>query len=167
VPGKHNVIPIKSPQGFLKVELPGHSEYKNQVLVLLKDPKTKRILTHFQVEVEIKVLAGNYEAEILTLPKKIVKISIPPRSHEVITLKQPGVVNFISTSRGIGSLYEMREDGSQCWIHNLNPNLLRNIEAIQPGTYKVVFRSEQALGSKFTKFREFEVKSGSSLKIQL
>jgi len=166
-PGKHNVIPVKTPQGYLRIDLPGHTEYEDPVRVLLKDPETKSIYTHFQVAEEIKILAGTYEIEILSLPKKIITATIDPRAHEVIRLDQPGVVNFISTARGIGSLYEILGDGSQQWLYNLNQHQLRNIVTMQPGNYKAVFRSEQAKGSKFTKIRNFTVKSGSSLNIQL
>jgi Ca-activated chloride channel family protein len=76
-------------------------------------------------------------------------------------------VNFIATAKGIGSLYQIHENGTQTWIYNLDQELLGNTIAIQPGKYKVVFRSENAKGSKFTTINEFEIKPGSSINIRL
>jgi len=67
----------------------------------------------------------------------------------------------------VGSLYEIDDNGTQRWFYNLDQNQLRNTLAIQPGKYKVVFRSVNAKGSKFTTIRNFEVDSGSALNINL
>ncbi len=165
--GRHNVLNIKCPQGFLGVDLPGQSEYKEGVNVLVLHEGSTDLVTHFRVPGKVKLLAGNYRVEVLTLPKRSFDVTVAPRGNREIKLMQPGVVNFISTSKGIGSLYEVYKDGSQGWIMNLDPGLLRNIVAMQPGNYKVVFRSLEAKGSKYTDIKSFSVTPGASLKINL
>jgi len=168
IPGQHNVIRIKSPQGNVKIQQPGHSEYKDGVLALVKKSNSKEILTTFTIPGGEKLLTGDYDIECTTLPRAVFN-NVKITQGETINLKieQPGVVNFVATSRGIGSIYQIHADGTQSWIYNLNPDVLRNTLAIQPGLYKIVFRSENARGSKFTSINKFEIKPGSSFNIRL
>jgi Ca-activated chloride channel family protein len=165
--GQHNVLEINCPQGYVAVDLPGHSEYKDGVTALVRNVDSGEIITHFQVPDKIKLLAGRYRLEVLALPKRTFNITVAPRATRQLALQQPGVVNFIGTSRGIGSLYEISETGSQRWIMDLDQNILRNVVAIQPGNYKIVFRSIEAKGSKYTAIRPFRVVPGASMKINL
>ncbi len=166
--GKHNVLKIKTPQGKVGISQPGHTEYANGVLAIIRKTNENEILTTFNLPGEEKLLVGGYDIECTTLPRRIFKsIKINQSEKTALNLAQPGVVNFVATSLGIGSIYEIYEDGSQKWVINLNPKKLRNTITIQPGKYKVVFRSEKAKGSKFTNIKEFEINSGSSFNITL
>lgn len=166
--GQHNVLKIKTPQGRISISQPGHTEYENGVLVIVRKANDPDILTTFHLPGTEKLLVGNYDIECATLPRRILKnVHISQSNTTELKIDQPGVVNFVATSTGIGSIYELFEDGTQKWIYNLASNQLRNTVAIQPGSYKVVFRSEKAKGSKFTSINEFEIKPGSSLSIRL
>ena len=168
IAGQHNVLKIKSPQGNIRLEQPGHTEYQDGVMALIKKSNDPEILTTIQVPGTEKLLVGNYDIECTTLPRRIFKnVRIHQSETTELNIDQPGVVNFVATAKGIGSIYELFEDGSQQWIYNLNSNQNRNTVAIQPGKYKVVFRSEKAKGSKFTSIKEFEIEQGSSFNIRL
>lgn len=165
--GKHNVIKIPAPQGVIKIIQPGHTEYPDGVQVLIKEVDNEKLLTHFLVPGETKLLTGQYIAEVLTLPKRTFSIDINENKTKEVILEKPGVVNLIASSNGIASLYEINEDGTQTWIYNVDKNKLRNTITLQPGNYKVVFRSIKALGSKFTKVHPFRITPGEALNIQL
>jgi Ca-activated chloride channel family protein len=166
--GKHNILQIQSPQGNVRITQPGHTEYKEGVVALIKNPETQEILTTFSLPGAEKLLVGRYDIECTTLPRAVFKNVLIDQSQTTsLQLDQPGVVNFVATAKGIGSIYKINEDGSQTWVHNLNTQILRNTVAIQPGRYKVVFRSENAKGSKYTTISEFEIKPGSSFNIRL
>ncbi len=168
IAGQHNVLSVKAPQGYLSLYLPGYTEYKDGIIAILKKPGNPEILTTFNVPGKEKLLVGKYDVTVNTIPKRTFKnVQINQSATTALNLKKPGVVNFVVTSPGIGSLYEIFEDGSQQWIHNLNPELLRNVITMQPGNYKAVFRSEKAKGSKFTVIKEFTIREGSSLIINL
>lgn len=164
-PGKHNVIKIPAPQGMVRVKQAGYTEYAQGVRVLIKD--NGKLLTHFQLPGAAKLLTGTYEVEILTLPVIVFSVEIAENKVRDIVLEKPGVVNLIATSKGITSMYKINEDGTQDWICNIDGNKLRHTIALQPGSYKVVFRSVLALGSKYTKIRTFKITEGASLNIQL
>jgi len=165
--GKHNVLKIQSPQGFISINQSGYTEYKEGVVVLIKS-SSNELLTTIHLPGKEKLLVGQYDIECTTLPRSIFKnVKINQSQTTELKLDQPGVVNFVATSNGIGSIYQINEDGIQQWIYNLDRSQTRNTVAIQPGKYKVVFRSEDAKGSKFTTIKEFEIKPGSSLNIRL
>jgi Ca-activated chloride channel family protein len=168
VAGQHNILKIKSPQGQLKIDQPGHTEYKDRVLVMVKKSREEKILTTFTLPEQERLLVGTYDIECNTLPRKVFsQVKINQSETTRLLLEQPGVVNFISAAKGIGSIYQISQDGSQKWIYNLDPDQTRNTVAIQPGKYKVVFRSVNAKGSKFTSISEFEIRPGSSFNIRL
>ena len=166
--GKHNVLRLKTPQGMLSLNQPGHTEYADGVRVLVRKADDHELLTTFNLPGSEKLLVGTYDIVCTTLPRTIYKrVEIHQSESTILTLPQPGVVNFIVSANGIGSIYEIFQDGTQQWIYNLDPDELRNTVAIQPGRYKVVFRSEAAKGSKFTTIRDFEIRPGSSVNIGL
>ncbi|NJN26414.1 MAG: VWA domain-containing protein [Cyclobacteriaceae bacterium] len=168
VAGKHNVLKVKAPQGMLSVLQPGHTEYKDGVLALVRPSGSSGLLTTIALPGKAPLLVGTYDVELTTLPRRIYKnVTIAQSKTSEVKPEQPGVVNFLTSSRGIGSIYQIMDDGSQRWIHNLDQTQIRNTVAIQPGSYKVVYRSEQAKGSKYTSIKSFEVKPGSSFNISL
>lgn len=166
--GQHNVISIHSPQGNIKITHPGTTEYKDGVIAMVKRPESGEILTTFNLPGGEKLLVGNYDIECTTLPRTVFKnVAVRQSQDTNLQIDKPGVVNFLTTAKGIGSIYQLHEDGTQTWIYNLNQQQTRHTIAIQPGRYKVVYRSENAKGSKFTTINEFEIKPGSSLNIKL
>jgi Ca-activated chloride channel family protein len=166
--GKHNVLRIKSPQGDLAIKQAGYTEYKNGVLAIIRNPGSPDILTTMQIPGDLKLLVGNYDIECTTLPRRTFRgVRVEQSKTSELILEKPGVVNFLASSPGIGSLYELDENSVQRWFYNLDQNQVKNTMAIQPGKYKVVFRSVNARGSKFTTVRNFEVASGSTLNINL
>ncbi len=165
--GKHTVLPVMVPQGYVKVNFPGAISYKNGVACLIKDPKTGYTHTVFQTNETVKLLTGKYILEVLTLPIQKTEININPRETSTISLDKPGIINFISTSKGIASIYELNAEGKQRWVHNLDSNVTNQTVTIQPGRYKVVYRSEQARGSKFTTIQNITITPGSTTTVRL
>jgi len=166
--GKHNVLPIQTPQGNLSIDFPGSVSYKNGVECLVKDMKSGKTYTHLLANNAVKLLAGSYDIEILTLPIQLYKnVQIEPKQTHTIRLDKPGLVNIITSSNGIGSIYELDDEGRQRWIHNLDRGQTHQTINMQPGKYKVVFRSDAAKGSKFTKVQDFTLKQGETLTVRL
>ena len=163
--GRHNVIPIQCPQGSLTIDLPGASEYRDGVGVLIK--KDNATVLNTTVNTTDKLLAGTYDVEVMTLPRRSFKdVHIAPKSNISLPLKQPGVINIFLVSNGVGSLYEIDGDGQQRWIANISTESTRQSYAIQPGRYKLVFRSFKARGSKYTHIKNFDISSGGSMTIR-
>jgi Ca-activated chloride channel family protein len=166
--GKHNIISIRCPQGSLQVTQKNHSDYNKALNVLIREMNNPEILHTLNMGEIHQYLAGHYEVEVTTLPRiKISDVLIEPRQVRKIELPAPGILNITRNFQGIGSIYQVFSDGSERWIYNLPENELITSLAIQPGNYKLVFRINRALGSKFTKVELFEIVSGRTVNLLL
>ncbi|WNB17202.1 vWA domain-containing protein [Marivirga arenosa] len=166
--GTHNVIRIKSPQGSLRVNQDNSFEYDKDVQVIIKRSSGSEIVNTQAIKAEEKYLIGNYDIEILTLPRINIKnINISQGEKRNINIPAPGRINIIYSSKGKGSLYSVDEDGRQTWIKKLDLDGGKTSFGIQPGRYKYVYRSDRAMGSKYTQIKEFVVKSGQTLNIKI
>ncbi len=168
IAGEHNIIKIQCPQGKLMITQKNHNEYKKNVEVLVYEDDDKAILHTLDVGQQHDYLMGTYDIEITTLPRiRYENVYIKPGELVRIDLPAPGVLNIKRNFPGYGSLYLLMEDGSENWIYNLESGQLVTSVAMQPGKYKLVFRADNAHGSKFTKIREFEIAPGKTVDIEL
>ena len=163
--GKHNVLTIRAPQGNVVVKQEGRRDNNLQALVRQKG---KSEIIHTQRSNEtVRYLTGHYEVETLTLPRRVFNVEIQPNKTATILLPPPGIVNFNTISTGYGSLYEMKPDGTQTWVCNLNDLKNQFTLSLLPGEYKIVFRVKQTTGSKYTAFKKFVVKSGVTMAVHV
>lgn len=158
--GKHTTINIPVPQGNLLVQQDGR---KNKELQSIVREKGKTEILNIQRSNEpFRYLTGKYELETLTLPRRKFEVDIQPNKTQTITLPSPGIVNFNTIATGLGSLYELKADGTQEWVCNLNDQKAQFTLALLPGYYKIVFRVKNTTGSKYTAFKTFQLKSGET-----
>ena len=166
--GTHNVINVQTPQGSLKVNQDNTFEYDGNVQVLVRKSSQSEIINTQTIRSEEKYLIGKYDLEILTLPKiKISNVELKQGETRNIDLPAPGRVNISYSSKGIGSLYSIDEEGRQTWIKKIDLRGGKSSFGIQPGKYKYVFRSDRAMGSKYTQIKEFNIRSGQTLNIKI
>ena len=112
-------------------------------------------------------LVGTYDLEVLTFPKTLLTdVRVNPRETTELTLPGPGVLNVDFVKNGIGSLYQIDSSGAQRWVHDFVPGETRVARAIQPGAYQLVFRAQDAFGSKFTEVKNFTVTTGATVKLK-
>ncbi len=163
--GKHNVINIPVPQGNLAIQQEGRKDSNLTSIIRTKD-KNETINTQ-QSNETFRYLSGKYEVETLTLPRRIFQVDIQPNKTQSVLLPSPGIVNFNTISTGYGSLYELKSDGTQKWVCNLNDRKPQFTLTLLPGQYKIVFRVKQTKGSKYTGFKNFVLKSGETLTVNV
>lgn len=164
--GRHNVIKVPVAQGTLAFEQSGYRAYEGGVTALIRSRKTRETLTTQQVGERARYLAGGYDVEILTLPR-IVKqnVTIRPDQTTTIDIPTPGILNISNVFEGFGSIYEHLPDGGQRWIYNFSQTRM-NLP-LQPGKYRLVFRSDRAKGSEYTVVKDFDMKPGGSVRLDL
>lgn len=163
--GKHNVITIPAPQGNLMIQQEGRRD--NNLQSIIREKGNAEIINTQQSNVAFRYLTGTYEVETLTLPRRTFEADIQPNKTKSILLPAPGVVNFNTIATGYGSLYEIKEDGAQEWICNLNELKSQFTLNLLPGQYKIVFRVKQTSGSKYTGFKKFTLQSGKTLTVNV
>jgi Ca-activated chloride channel homolog len=166
IKGKHNVIPLDAPQGFLKLELDGYLSKYYPTTIIRKSGEMKTLNVQDFGKAE-KYLVGKYDLEVLTLPRIYVKdVEIKQSSINSIKIPTSGSVLFSRQTTGFGSIYV--DDGKTvAWVCNFNKALQNEVIYLQPGKYKAVFRPEFAKETLKTVERNFEVKSGTAIAIKL
>lgn len=164
--GKHNTIPVDAPQGFLHLALDGQLSKYYPTTIVRKGGEMKTLNVHDFGKSE-KYIVGKYDLEILTLPRITIKdVEIKQSSTNTIKIPTSGSVLFARQSAGFGSIYT--DDGKTVtWVCNLNPTLQNEIIYLQPGKYKTVFRYQFAKETIKSIERNFEVKSGLPLTVNL
>jgi Ca-activated chloride channel family protein len=166
IKGKHNIIKLDAPQGYLKLELDGTINKYNPTTLVRKggDLVTLNVQDFGKLE---KYIVGRYDLEVLTFPRITLKdVEIKQSSTNTIKIPTSGNVLFSKQGIGYGSIY--LDDGKTVvWVCNLNSTLQNEIIYLQPGKYKVVFRYDFAKETVKTIERNFEVKSGIAQTVRL
>ena len=168
VPGEHNTIKVKAPQGALKITQKNSFEYKNAIDVIVREEESGNILNIQGLENIQRYLVGKYDIELTTLPRIQYKsVVIEEGKTTTIEAPAPGLLNILVSYPGYGSLYIVNNDNSTSWIYEMNENTNKTSLAMQPGLYKFVFRAKNSLGSKYTFVKDFEIESGKTVNLGL
>jgi len=166
IKGKHNVIPVDAPQGFLKLEIDGNFSKYYPTTIVRQAGNMKTLNVHEFGKSE-KYIVGKYDLEILTLPRiKLNDIEIKQSTTNTIKIPASGNVYVSRGSLGFGSIYQ--DDGKQVtWVCNLNSAIQNEIIYLQPGNYKLEFRNENSKETIKTQEKKFTVTSGQTTNIRL
>ncbi|WP_019948070.1 vWA domain-containing protein [Hymenobacter aerophilus] len=168
-PGRANVLTYKTPQGTLRLQNPSLSPNpygRVQAVVRARgNPETVLALPFGNRQ---KLLAGDYEVELLTLPRQVRRLSIRQGQETAVTYEAPGILNIVSDYKGFGSIYQLGPDGEQTWVYDLPAGGSSKLNLpLQPGAYRLVFRTATAIGSRFTDVRNFTIRSGQTSSVSL
>jgi len=165
VPGKHKIVGIDAPQGYLKIQTDDNL-YKD-LQVLIKKSGDCGILNVQQANTTEKYIVGKYDLEILTLPKIITPGVAIEQSHTTtVKIPKPGIVTIMLPSIGYGSIYKRNGKDIQ-WVTNLLTNQTNQSFTLLPGSYWVIYRAKNANASIYTIKKDFKITSGRSLQVVL
>lgn len=165
--GRHNVVGIDAPQGYLGFKASGNATLK-YLPCLIRRKGSNEILNVQQFDQVEKYLVGEYEAEILCLPRiKVSGIDVKERNTTTVEIPVPGTGVIETSTNGYGSLY--LEDGNELiWLYNLKdtPQHQETLY-LQPGHYRVVFRSKYSNRSSYTVEKKFVVEQGQTTHVKI
>lgn len=164
--GKHNIISIDAPQGYLQLQIEGSiSDYFPTTIVKRSGDTT--IINVQEFGKTEKYIVGKYDLEILTLPRIYLKNVEIKQSHtNTIKIPASGSIFISKPAKGYGSIY--LDNGKTLeWVCNLNNEMdIENIY-LQPGKYKLEFRYVHQKQMLKTIEKSFEIKSKESIRIIL
>lgn len=166
VPGRHNIIGLDTPQGYLHVRTSRGTAYDKEKILVRRagDHQTINIQEIGNVG---KYIVGHYDLEIPIYPLMIVRdVEILQSSTTTVEIPAPGVVTFSSPVPGAGALYQLSPEGDQIWVLNFLERIKSQVFHLQPGTYRAIFRRNDLKSTSFTVVRDFEVDQGSSENIK-
>lgn len=163
--GTHTHIGANTPQGDL--ELRASPRISQSITCVVKPSGREEILHVQDFGTTQRYLSGTYDLEILTLPRIIQKgVHIKASAKTTIAVPPPGRVTIQTGVSGFGSIFVQREQGYE-WVVDLSNSSERQVFQLQPGQYKVIFRSKFAQETGYSKSEEFRVSPGSSTIVKI
>ena len=167
-PGADNVLTYKTPQGTLWLQNPPITPNPyGKLQAVVRAQGSPATVVSLPFGMRQKLLTGNYEVELLTLPRTVRRISIKQGQQTTVTYDAPGTLNITSDLKGYGSIYQINDDESQTWIYTLPENSSKVNLPMQPGAYRIVYRTKTSTGSKYTDVRNFTINSGRTTSVAL
>ena len=164
IPGKHNIIAVDAGQGALEVKMTG--KLGEEIAVIVRKTGTMATAHVQNVNTKEQILTDTYDLEILTLPRTKVKdVVVSQDKTTTVQLPEPGVVNIGYSAPGYGSIALVEGDELE-WVANISGELNEQFR-LQPGKYKLTYRSKNSKEMVYTIAREFQITSGTSTNIKL
>lgn len=165
-PGRHNVIAVDAPQGSMQLSIKGRNEYVVLKCIVRKDGEMQTLHVQDFGQTE-KYITGKYDLEILTNPRMYINdVKITQSTTTTVEIEQAGLVNVAMGGAGYGAIFKMNGKIPE-FVCNINPGALNQSFVLQPGDYKAVFRYKAVKETLFSKDRNFTVKSGESVMVDL
>jgi Ca-activated chloride channel family protein len=166
--GTHTVIPVNVPQGSLFLKLESRDKIVQNIRCIVRkhgELETLNIQNFGQTE---RYLTGFYDLEVLCLPRLYInKVEVSQSHTTTVEIPLPGIAVIQKSSNGYGSLY-LEENRQLTWLYNLDETVSdRETLLLQPGNYKVVFRTRYSNNTMFTIERSFSVESGKTTFVKL
>lgn len=165
-PGIHNIIALDAPQGFLNINIAGANNY-SRLQAIVRKKGEMNTLVMVDIGSTTKLITGKYDLEILTLPRIYMSnVDISQSKTTNITIPQAGTVSIFKPAEGTGQIF-LEEKNTLTWVCNLDQKRTNENLVLQPGNYRVVFRSTAAKETIYTKEQKFKVDAGGQTTVKL
>ncbi|MBS1638391.1 MAG: VWA domain-containing protein [Bacteroidetes bacterium] len=164
--GKHTIIPIDAPQGYMEIRRPqGIYNFNEKIKCVVRKAGDMQIINVQQVNTSEKYLVGNYDLEILTLPRIYInKSSIEQSKSKLIEIPNAGMLTLKALEAGDGCI--MLDGKKLEWVCNLSAATIQTFY-LQPGNYRIEWRSRSLKGSIYTIEKKFTITSDMETKVEL
>lgn len=167
-PSSHNIVSINAPQGALQLACETRQEYIG-LPVLVRKAGMQDILHVQEIHTTHEYLAGNYDVEILTLPRlRFENVKISENAPKRLAIPAPGRAEFSYGQLVIGSIYVYRNNALE-WIADIDATGVQRkaLFILQPGRYAVVYRVAKSHEITDTRERWFSIVSGATEPVKL
>lgn len=165
--GKHTIIPIDAPQGYIELKRPqGIYNFNEKVKTIIRQSSGNMQTLHVQMmNTTEKYITGTYNLEILTLPRTYINgVTVTQSQNKLIEIPNAGMLTVKALDNGDGCILK---DGKKLeWVCNLS-NATSQVYYLQPGNYRVEWRSKVLKGSIYTIEKKFTITSDIETKVEL
>lgn len=168
IANKHNEINISTPQGSLAFMVNGNNAVYKNLQAVIREKGKKETLAVLEINNSKKLLVGNYDLEILTIPRINIDIKIKQSELTNIQIPPPGIITLLNANNVpiLATLY--KEEGFDLnLIYTLNGNSSSETVNLQPGNYRIVYKIKGSKKAMSTKELKFKITSGSSEVLKL
>jgi len=163
--GRHNVIAIDVPQGFIEFICTGKTNYTDlKAVVKVKD---KPGTIHAQpFNTKKRYLCGVYEMELLTIPRIVLdSVVVEENKTTTILIPQPGRLQINKTRDLVCAIYRV-VNGKMEWVADISDEFYQII-IMQPGKYIVAGRNKPETRTIYTFEKEFIITSATTTEINI
>ncbi len=157
--GKHTIKALETPQGQLKINMPGNVKSKN-IKCIVK--QKGQIINVQEINSSVNYLVGNYDIEILTTPIiRYTNVDILQSQSKALSIAAPG--NLL-INKPAGYVYIFKRDAKNVAekIATIDVNSLKETISLQPGSYELLYRPKSSTTSKNSIQKKITVISGAS-----
>lgn len=162
-PGKHTVIPLKTPQGKLKIMINTKENYQ----FIVRKANQKETINVQTINSTQKYITGNYDIELLTLPRQYFNnIRINQNQLTKLQLPSTGLANILLPANGYGGVF-LNDGDRLVEIYKFNGESNQYKLTLLPGKYTVVYRAKSSKKYIYTDEKTFVIKSGKSQLIKI
>lgn len=166
VPGKHNVIPLQTPQGSLLLKMGGITKYP-RLQAIVRKGNTMQTINAQEFNTLEKYIVGVYDLEILTIPRlKFNAVQIKQNQTFTIEIPNPGVLQLSIGKDVTGAVFQ-RVDNKLEWVMDLNGTVPKQMINMQPGEYTVVYRTAGETRTLYSKSKIFKINSGTNTQLSI
>ena len=162
-PGKHTIIPLKTPQGKLKIMINTKKDYQ----FIVRKTNQKETINVQTINSTQKYITGNYDIELLTLPRQYFNnIRINQNQLTKLQLPSTGLANILLPANGYGGVF-LHDGDELVEIYKFNGESNQYKLTLLPGKYTVVYRAKSSKKYIYTDEKTFVIKSGKSQLIKI
>ena len=166
VPGKHNVIPLQTPQGSLLLKMGGITKYP-RLQAIVRKGNTMQTINAQEFNTLEKYIVGGYDLEILTIPRlKFNAVQIKQNQTFTIEIPNPGVLQLSIGKDVTGAVFQ-RVDNKLEWVMDLNGTVPKQMINMQPGEYTVVYRTAGETRTLYSKSKIYKINSGTITQLSI
>jgi len=163
IPGEHTVIPLKTPQGKLKIVLNTKKDYQ----FIVKRVNENQTINVQNINTTQNYITGFYDIELLTLPRQYFQnIRINHNQLTKLQLPSTGLANILLPAKGFGGVY-LKDGDKLTEIYKFNGESNQYKLTLLPGKYSVVYRAKSSKKYIYTNEKSFIIKSGKSQLIKI
>ena len=166
-PGKHTIIAMDAPQGTLDLRVGKNDRTIKDLYCIVRRDGDMQTLNIQTFGIPAKYLTGRYDLEVLSLPRIFINDVTIKQSHTTtVEIPQPGILVVSKSVNGYGSLF--LEAGNELkWIYELQENKLQESLVLQPGSYRIIFRSKYLNQTLYTIEKKFRIDPGVTLNLKI
>lgn len=165
-PGKHTIAAIDAPQGYMEIKRPqGIYNFNERIKCVVRKSGNMQTINVQLVNTNEKYIIGNYDLEILTLPRiYIAQNKIEQAQLKTIEIPSAGMLTLKALEAGDGCI--MLDGKKLEWVCNLSDKTIQTYY-LQPGNYRIEWRSRSLKGSIYTIEKKFTITSDMETKVDL
>ncbi len=164
-PKSINKVDVPAPQGYLFIKLQGttiNNNINNKIKCLIKQSEKYGTVHVQEINSKQKFICGKYDLEFLTLPRtKLHNIDIAQSKTTTIEIPTPGVLTIQKAVPGYGGILWLNGTNWQK-IYTLGEFGGVETVALQPGTYKIIFRTKMSKKTTDSKEQLINITEGGT-----